>query len=132
MKKILQKSRLTKNKIIKAIEESGGSKVLIAERCGVSRQTIYRWFVKHPDLNDYVKADQQLIAEIALSKKIEAVKNGNQKVCSEVLERWGKHLGWSKQEDKGEVLHPIQIIHEHVWTKETEPYSDGTKNLQPS
>ncbi|MGE3523296.1 MAG: hypothetical protein AB7I96_10550 [Candidatus Dadabacteria bacterium] len=96
------KNRLSKRKIRRAIRDSGGSVTLIAMRCGVSRQTIYRWFRKYPELVDSVKEDQARLADIALGVKLKVFEKGfkderiKQKVATEILDRWGKDLGWYK------------------------------------
>ncbi|GJM16102.1 MAG: hypothetical protein DHS20C13_14290 [Thermodesulfobacteriota bacterium] len=124
------KNRISKKSIIDAIVGSGGSVSLIAQRCGVTRQTIYRWFERHPDLSEHVERDRELWAEIALNNVLKSVSNGNHKACTQILEKYGKHLGWGKSPEEPGGISKVEIT--YVTTPETEPYSDGTKNLQSS
>lgn len=96
------KKRASKDQIKRAIRDSGGSKTIIAMRCGVSRQTIYRRFKKHPELEDMLNEERSRIADIAIVVKINALNKKNtderlrQRVATEILDRWGKGLGWFK------------------------------------
>lgn len=137
MKKL--KTRISKNQIRRAIRDSGGSKTSIALRCGVSRQTIYRWLKKHPELDDLVKEEQARIADIAISVKLRALSPENkderlkQKVATEILDRWGKELCWYKpgafkQEPEGGGVR--KIIIEYVDDPEGKNYYEQQGELQ--
>jgi len=111
----MAKLKLTKQKIQKAIPECNGVKKHLAEKLGVDRQTIYRYFDRYPDLEDEAQEYLASITDQAEHHLIEAVKAGNSWAVRYWLSTRGKSRGYStKQEATFNSSYPMQIITEGV------------------
>jgi len=52
-------AKLSKKKVVLAIEGTGAIMSVIAKRLNVARQYIYEYFNKHPDLKKYLDAEEE-------------------------------------------------------------------------
>ncbi len=107
----MAKPKLTKQKIQKAIPECNGVKKYLAERLGVSRRTIYRYFERHPDLEQETQEHLDSITDQAEHHLIESVKAGNSWAVRYWLSTRGKHRGYTtKLENTFNGLFPVQTF----------------------
>ena len=111
----MAKLKLTKQKIIEAISKAHGVKKYLAERLGVSRMTVYRFFNQHPDLEQETQEYLDNITDQAEHYLIESVKAGNSWAVRYWLSTRGKNRGYStRSEVTFNSLYPMQIITEGV------------------
>jgi len=97
--------------IQKAIPECNGVKKYLAEKLNVDRQTIYRYFKKHPDLEDEIQEYLNSITDQAEHHLIEAVRAGNSWAVRYWLSTRGKHRGYTtKSEATFNGMSPMQEI----------------------
>jgi len=107
----MAKLKLTKQKIKEAIPKTYGVKKYLAEKLGVDRMTIYRYFERYPDLEEESQEYLASITDQAEYHLIEAVKAGNSWAVRYWLSTRGKHRGYStKQEATFNSSYPMQII----------------------
>jgi len=103
--------KLTKQKIIEAIPKAHGIKQAIADRLGVSRMTVHRYFEKHPELEEVALEYIEVVNDKAEHHLIEAVRAGNSWAVRYWLSTRGKNRGYStKQEAIFNGLYPMQVI----------------------
>jgi len=106
----MAKLKLTKQKIIEAIPKTHGVKKYLAERLGVSRMTIHRYFEKHPDLEQETKEYLDSITDQAEYHLIEAVRAGNSWGVRYWLSTRGKNRGFTtKQEATFNGMYPVGV-----------------------
>jgi len=111
----MAKQKLTKQEIIEAIPKTHGVKKYLAEKLGVDRRTIYRYFEKHPDLEQETQEYLDSVSDVAEHHLIEAVKAGNSWAVRYWLSTRGKSRGYStKQESIFNGMFPVQKITEGV------------------
>ena len=118
----MAKQKLTKQEIIEAIPKAHGVKKYLAERLGVDRRTIYRYFEKHPDLEEASQEYLDSITDQAEHHLIEAVKAGSSWAVRYWLSTRGKHRGYTTKQEAtfngmysvGVADPPMQIIRESV------------------
>jgi len=107
----MAKLKLTKQKIIEAIPKAHGVKKYLAEKLGVDRQTIYRYFNRYPDLEEASQEYLDSVSDVAEHHLIEAVMEGNSWAVRYWLSTRGKHRGYStKQESTFNSSNPMQTI----------------------
>jgi len=125
----MAKLKLTKQKIQKVIPECNGVKKYLAEKLGVDVRTIYRYFEKHPDLEQETKEYLDSVSDVAEHHLIEAVKVGNSWAVRYWLSTRGKHRGYStKQEAIFNGMFPVQKITEGVADNENDGGNSYEKN----
>lgn len=80
-----------------ALTKSHGLVAFAARRLGVSRQAVYNMINRHPEVNEAMIDAREELLDLAETKVFAAVAQGNLKICCWVLERLGKHRGYTKQ-----------------------------------
>jgi len=107
----MAKPKLTKQRIIEAIPKAHGIKQAIADRLGVSRMTIHRYFEKHPELEEVALEYIEVVNDKAEHHLIKAVMEGNSWAVRYWLSTRGKHRGYStKLESTFNSSNPMQTI----------------------
>ena len=107
----MAKPKLTKQLIQEAIPKTHGVKKYLAEKLGVDRQTIYRYFKKYPDLEDETQEYLASITDQAEYHLIESIKKGDSWAVRYWLFTRGKHRGYTtKQEATFNSSNPMQAI----------------------
>jgi len=125
----MAKLKLTKQMIQKVIPECNGVKKYLAEKLGVDVRTIYRYFEKHPDLEQETKEYLDSVSDVAEHHLIEAVKVGNSWAVRYWLSTRGKSRGYStKQEAIFNGMFPVQKITEGVADNENDGGNSYEKN----
>ena len=90
-------TRVGKRRLREAIESSGGIISTVAEMFGVTRQTIYNWLEKYPELKDDLDYSRENMIDIAEKNIFNAVVEGDLDQSRFVLTHIGRHRGWSRQ-----------------------------------
>ncbi len=80
-----------------ALTRPHGLIAFAARRLGVSRQAVYNMINRHPEVNEAMTDAREELLDLAETKVFAAVAQGNLKICCWVLERLGKHRGYTKQ-----------------------------------
>ncbi len=80
-----------------AITKSHGLVAFAARRLGVSRLAVYNMVKRHPEVNEAMTDAREQLLDLAEAKVFVAVAEGNLKICCWVLERLGKHRGYTRQ-----------------------------------
>ena len=107
----MAKLKLTKQKIKEAIPKTYGVKKYLAEKLGVDRMTIYRYFERYPDLEEEAQEYLASITDQAEYHLIESIKKGDSWAVRYWLSTRGKNRGYStKQEATFNSSYPMQII----------------------
>ena len=79
----------------KAITKSHG--LVAARRLGVSRQAVYNMVNRHPEVNEAMVDAREELLDMAEANLFAAIAKGNLKISCWVLERLGKHRGYTRQ-----------------------------------
>jgi len=90
-------ARPTKRRLREAIEESGGIIAAVARMFGVSRQTVYNWLDRYPELTLDLEHAREDIIDVAEANIFREVRKGNIDLSKFVLTRLGKNRGWSSR-----------------------------------
>ena len=80
-----------------AITKSHGLIAFAARRLGVSRQAVYNMVNRHPEINEAMIDAREELLDLATSNVYAAVARGDLKMSCWILERLGKHRGFTKQ-----------------------------------
>jgi len=80
-----------------AISGSRGVKTAITGRLGCTRQTLDNYLKRYPELMALVEEERESIIDLAETKLMGAVNNGDMRAVLFVLETQGKARGWSKR-----------------------------------
>ena len=109
--------RISKKRIKKAVEGSGGIVTIIARRLNRSRQQVYTYLEKYPDLKELVEEEREKIVDIAESKLIEKLKENKDWAISFVLKTLGKKRGYTEKVEVGgdlttKIPTPSEVLEE--------------------
>jgi hypothetical protein len=74
---------------LKHVKDSGGILLIVAKHLGVERQSLYLWLNKNPTFWQYVQQERQKITDIAESKLISKLNDGEVWAIKYVL---GSHV----------------------------------------
>ena len=80
-----------------AITKSHGLVAIAARRLGVSRQAVYNMVNRHPEVNEAMTDAREELLDMAEANLFAAIAKGNLKISCWVLERLGKHWGYTRQ-----------------------------------
>ncbi len=105
--------KLTKQKVIKAINNSKGIISNIAKQCDCSWTAIKKYLVKHPDIYKIYIDELNRVTDLVEYKMLELIENGNEGLIKFYLSKKAKDRGYG--EDKHEIdittnNEPINII----------------------
>ena len=89
--------KLTVNRILKAIEDSGGLKTKIAERLNVHRHTIDRYENQYPTVKQALMDETNKILDKAESVIFHNINEGDEDTSKWFLARKGKNRGYSEK-----------------------------------
>jgi len=109
--------RISKKRVKKAVEGSGGIVTIIARRLNRSRQQVYTYLEKYPDLKELVEEEREKIVDIAESKLIEKLKENKDWAISFVLKTLGKKRGYTEKVEVGgdlttKIPTPSEVLEE--------------------
>ena len=86
-----------------AIKGSGGVKLVICNRLGLSRPTFDKWLFWHPEIKEWLESEKQDMVDQAITNLHELVKIRDWDATKHVLNSLGKSQGFSDKQ-------PIQLI----------------------
>jgi|SRR3990167_2316155 len=86
--------KINKIEFTKAVNNSAGNKTLIARRLGVSWVGLWKYLNKYPELNELIKHEQYKLMDLAQSKLVNKVNNGEDWAIRFVLTNQGGMYGW--------------------------------------
>ncbi len=89
--------RYSRTMLKQAISGSRGVKTAITGRLGCTRQTLDNYLKRYPELMALVEEERESIIDLAETKLMGAVNNGDMRAVLFVLETQGKARGWSKR-----------------------------------
>ncbi|HWI05563.1 MAG TPA: hypothetical protein VNT52_17285 [Acidimicrobiales bacterium] len=96
--------------VTNALETSGGVIGYAARKLRCSRTALYNFIARHPELEDVRTQAREAILDTAEHNVIAAVKGGDLKVSRWLLDRLGRHRGYTtRQEVAGVEDQPLQI-----------------------
>ncbi|MFC2103383.1 hypothetical protein ACFLSS_03025 [Bacteroidota bacterium] len=102
-KKTVQKRtperRLTKTTFARAIKDSYGNIMVVSERIGCRRSTVYSWLDKEPELKMQLDYEREIIIDLAENKLVENLKNGETSSIHFVLKTLGKKRGYVEKQE---------------------------------
>lgn len=93
----MKTARFSRKQVESAIIGTRGIKATIAARLGCSRQTLENYLMRYPELREILAQERETIIDLAESKLVEAVEQGETRAVMFVLETMGKGRGWSKR-----------------------------------
>ena len=102
--------RLTKGRVAQALNATGAIVADTTGVLGVSRQALYKFMERHPDLRVLRTEIEEELLDIAESNVIAAIRAGDMKTVRWFLERKGKDRGYStRQETTGADGGPLEF-----------------------
>ena len=100
----------TREQVIKAIDGSAGIISAIAARLGCGWGTAQKLIGRWVETQEAFKAEREKILDLAESKIVESIRNGDTQDAKWVLARLGKARGWGDQVAvTGENGGPLEI-----------------------
>lgn len=90
--------RLTIHRFMKACKNSGGIITLIAKKMDVSRQQLYLFLDKNPEMFKYLEEERNQIIDVAESKLFTAIQTGDLDSVKWFLSRVGKRRGYADKD----------------------------------
>ena len=107
-----RRRRLTIAAVEQALRASAGFMTVTAARLGVSRATLYRFFDKHPSLREIAEDVAEELCDLAETKLIQLIREGDGPSIRFYLETKGKNRGYTRRventgTDGGAIEHRI-------------------------
>lgn len=92
-------TKLSRKKVVQAIENSLGNYSLIAQRCGSSRQAVHQ-FLHKPDNKDLLllaEEDREKLIDKAELKLVQKIDEGDSFIIWKILSTRGKNRGYGDE-----------------------------------
>ena len=86
--------KVTKEKLVRAINNSYGVLNTIAERLGSNRVSIWEFLNKHPELRILIEAEKEKIIDVAEKELFTLIKCGDMKAIDRLLKTRGRSRGY--------------------------------------
>ena len=86
--------RLTKTTFSRAIKDSYGNIMVISERIGCQRSTVYSWLDKELELKLQLDSEREMIVDLAENKLVENIQHGETSSIHFVLKTLGRKRGY--------------------------------------
>ncbi len=96
---VTAKEQYPREKFEKAIAGSRGIMQAIADKAGCSRQTLYNALKKWPELAESIRVESEALVDLAESRLVTQVENGEIRAILFTLETKGKDRGWTKRQE---------------------------------
>ncbi len=109
--------KITFEKFKEAIENSGGIKLVISKKLGVSRMGLDKWLKKHPEAINLIENEAESLIDKAEFNLVVALNNREQWATNKILETKGRYRGWSSNPaivnsiTKNQSNYSFRIIH---------------------
>lgn len=115
-------SKLNEKDLNKAIAGSGGIISTVAQRLGMSREHVSRYFSKHPEWRDKLEEELASMIDVGENRLFKKVEAGEWKPLQFFLRTKGKNRGYvERQEVQQENVVKGMIIHLSIDGKEVLP-----------
>jgi len=116
-----QPQKASVQKILKAIEGTGGLKTAIATKLGVHRTTVLEYEKKYETVRRAIEEEQDKILDKCESNLFVRIQEGNEDTSRWVLARKGKQRGYSEKIDTEQKIEGgLKVKFEFVNTEEKE------------
>ncbi len=125
--------KINKTKIKEAIEGTFGIYNQIAKKLGVTRQQISKYMKKYPDLRSLAEQEKYKMVDLAKSKAIVKINEGDTTSIWKTLQTLGKEEGFGetqKLEHSGEINNKIDKIEVEVIRKNQNEQEEQEDNEQ--
>lgn len=102
-------AKLTIGKVKLALEQAGGIKAAAARQLNVSRTTLYAFLARHPELQEFLQGIEEEVLDLAESKMLQLIRDGDPSSVRFFLERKGRSRGYAyRVENTGKDGGPIE------------------------
>jgi len=91
-------SKISATKLINAIEGSGGFITTVAQRLGVSRNTVYKALKKYPSAQEALQDEKEKLLDMAEGVLLKNVKAGKEASLFFFLKTQGKKRGYVERQ----------------------------------
>ena len=91
------KEKLTKNALVKAINNSSGLISVIAKKLSVSRKTVHNYLNRYPELKELINEEKENILDYAESKLIKKIDEEEAWAIRFLLTTQGKTRGYGNK-----------------------------------
>ena len=127
-------TKLNKAKVKLAIEGSGAILSVIAQKCDVSRQHIYLYFKKHPDLEVFLEAERERTLDEFEDRLKEIATEGRSRDSTTLgalkyyLNNKARKRGFAERQEvqhSGEAISQVKLIIVHEGNSDKDESSDG-------
>ena len=96
--------KISKKRIIKAIEGSHGIKLTVIQKLGITLKELNDLLQKYPDLKDLLKQEKSNILDFSESRLLKAVENGEAWAIRFILLNQGQSRGFGNRDFKSEEI----------------------------
>lgn len=108
--KIMSHPKLNRKKVLAALDGSMGITSAIAQKCGCSRVTLWKWLKKNPKIREMIDQENEGFIDFTEHQLIKRIKDGDTTAIIYALKTKGKHRGWAERlELAGAKDQPIEI-----------------------
>ena len=107
------RSRYTVKVFKEGIKGSYGNVTMIAQKIGCERNTVYEWLANHLELREQLESEREKIVDLAESKLLINVNQGETSSIHFVLKTLGKSKGYVEKqilEHEGTLEHKIDLM----------------------
>ncbi|WP_288615086.1 hypothetical protein [uncultured Victivallis sp.] len=101
--------KFPRQKVLKAIKDSGGVKLLICQRLGCDRGTLDRYLANDPIIRKAYEDEQEELCDVVESKIIQRIKEGCDSMIMFFAKTKMKHRGYVERQEM-ENTQPV-VIH---------------------
>lgn len=101
--------KFPKDKVLKAIKDSGGNKLLISKRVGCNRDTLNQYLAAFPDLKRAYDEEIEELGDVVESKIVQGIQEGNITLAIFYAKTKLKHRGYVERQEV-ESTQPV-VIH---------------------
>lgn len=100
--------------ILAVLEKTGGKhKALACRTANISRVTLYSWIEKFDSLRQAIEDMNEEVLDLAETKLLQAVNNGEKWAIEYMLDRKGKDRGYTtRQEHKIDEMAQLKVVYE--------------------
>lgn len=91
---VKNEKQLTRNGLLKAIENSYGNITFIAKKMGCNRLSVYNWLAKDKIIKEAIDLERERIIDLAENKLLLNINDGKETSINFVLRTLGKKRGY--------------------------------------
>jgi len=91
-------ARVTKSKLIEAVNDSDGFVTNVSRKLGVSRTTVYKYFERYPEAKDLLEEVRETRLDEAEQQLFKAIRDGNMTATIFFLKTIGQKRGYIEKQ----------------------------------